>query len=48
MNQPMKNTGGKIGGGVVGAEPSFPPPPQEKFGDSVNQRISVDDITNAA
>lgn len=45
MNQPMKNIGGKIGG-VVGA--AFPPPPQEKFGDSVHQRISVDDITNAA
>lgn len=44
MNQPMKNIGGKIGG-VVGA--AFPPP-QEKFGDSVHQRISVDDITNAA
>ena len=43
----MKNTGGKIGGGVVGAA-LFPPPPQEKFGDSVHQRISVDDITNAA
>ena len=46
MNQPMKNTGGKIGGGVVGA--ALSPPPQEKFGDSVHQRISVDDITNAA
>lgn len=45
MNQPMKNIGGRIGG-VVGAA-SFPAP-QEKFGDSVHQRISVDDITNAA
>ena len=41
----MKNIGGRIGG-VVGAA-SFSAP-QEKFGDSVHQRISVDDITNAA
>lgn len=45
MNQPMKNIGGRIGG-VVGAASS--PPPLEKFGDFVHQRISVDDITNAA
>ena len=44
MNQPMKNIGGRIGG-VVGAASS---PPLEKFGDFVHQRISVDDITNAA
>ena len=47
MNQPMKNTGGKIGGGGLWGQPPFPPP-QEKFGDSVHQGISVDDITNAA
>ena len=47
MNQPMKNTGGKIGGGgFVGA--ALFTPPQEKFGDSLHQHISVDDITNAA